>query len=121
MVRTSKAQWNGSLKDGKGTVALGSGDVPVLATPRLLAWMEAVTVTAATEHLADGETSVGVHVELRHRRASPVGSAVEVTARSAEAEGGRLTFEVEAVDHEGRVLANGTVTRAVVDRERFSS
>jgi len=69
--------------------AVGSGDVPVLATPRLVAWMEAATVVAAAPLLGAGDTSVGTAVRIRHRRATPVGQGVEVTAEPAgEASGG---------------------------------
>jgi fluoroacetyl-CoA thioesterase len=57
-------------------IAVGSGDVPVLGTPRLLALAEAATVAAAAPHLEPGRTSVGTQVSLDHRRASPVGSLV---------------------------------------------
>ena len=60
--------------------ALGSGSLPVLGTPRLLAWCEAATCAAIEEWLSPGETSVGTRVELEHTRASRVGVRVEVTA-----------------------------------------
>ena len=58
--------------------ALGSGDVPVLGTPRLLAWMEAATVAAMAGRLPAERTSVGVEVTMAHLRASAVGAEVEV-------------------------------------------
>jgi len=101
-------------------LALGSGDVPVLATPRLLAWMEAATVDAAAGSLGPGQTSVGVRVNLSHLRPSPVGSTVQVVASDPEPlERGRLSFEVVASDESDRVVATATVDRAVVDRQRF--
>jgi predicted thioesterase len=60
-------------------VVLCSGGVPVLATPRLLAWLEAATVCCAAESLAAGQTTLGMAVRIEHRRASPVGAAVWVT------------------------------------------
>ena len=65
-------------------VALGSGDVPVLGTPRLLALAEAATVAAVARHLAPGETTVGTAVTLEHRRASPVGSGLVIEAELTE-------------------------------------
>ena len=100
--------------------ALGSGDVPVLATPRVVAWMEAATVAAAAPLLREGQTTVGTAVRVRHRRASAVGDAVDVTADPpAGAGGGRLTFAVRAVDGAGRLVADGEVDRAVVERRAF--
>jgi fluoroacetyl-CoA thioesterase len=101
-------------------VALGSGDVPVLATPRVVAWMEAATVAAAAPFLREDQTTVGTAVRVRHRRATAVGGAVEVSAEPpAAADGPRLTFAVRAADDAGNVAADGEIDRAVVERGRF--
>jgi fluoroacetyl-CoA thioesterase len=99
--------------------ALGSGDVPVLGTPRLLALAEAVTVRALDGALAPGQTSVGTSVRLEHTAASPVGMRVTVTAELTAVDGRRLAFAVEAVDGAGTVAGLGTVERVVVDRDKF--
>ncbi|QKG23526.1 thioesterase family protein [Actinomadura verrucosospora] len=101
--------------------ALGSGDVPVLGTPRVIAWMEAATVRAAAPLLDAGQTTVGVAVRVEHLRATPVGGTVEVSAEApGGASGRRLTFAVRAVDAAGAVVAAGEIDRAIVDRERFA-
>ncbi|NLU75336.1 thioesterase [Streptomyces sp. HNM0575] len=101
-------------------MAIGSGDVPVLATPRLITWMEAETVRSATPLVADGQTTVGTAVRVDHRRATPVGGVVEVTAElPATAAGRKLTFAVRAVDDCGELVAAGEMDRAIVDRQRF--
>jgi len=97
---------------------VGSGEVPVLATPRVLALAEAATVQAVADLLPPGQTSVGTRVELEHRAASPVGARVEFTAELTEADGRRLVFSVAARDGD-RLLATGTIERVVVDTERF--
>lgn len=100
--------------------AVGSGDVPVLATPRLLALAEAATVAALLDHLDPALTSVGTSVTLEHRAASPVGAQVVVTAELTAVDGRRLTFAIEA--HEGaRLVGDGQIHRVVVDREKFLS
>ena len=99
--------------------ALGSGDVPVLGTPRLLALAEAATVQAVATALAPGQTSVGTSVRLEHTAPSPVGMRVTVTAELTAVDGRRLTFRVEAVDASGTVAGLGTVERVVVDRDTF--
>src|SRR5215472_9419860 len=73
-------------------IEAGSGDVPVLATPRLLALAEAACVAALESHLDEGMTSVGTGVALEHRRASPVGAEIEVEAELTELAGRRLVF-----------------------------
>ena len=107
------------VADDDTAAALGSGDLPVLGTPRLLAWCEATTCAALDEELTGAETSVGTQVTVTHRRPSPVGEEVTVTAQVSAREGARVTFTVAATDSGGAEVAGGEVTRAVVERERF--
>jgi fluoroacetyl-CoA thioesterase len=102
--------------------ALGSGDVPVLATPRLVALAEAATVAATGGALPAGATSVGTRVEVEHLAATAVGGAVAAEAVLSTVEGRRLVFEVTVRDTTGSgtaVVARGRVHRVVVDRDRF--
>ena len=109
------------VTDEDTAISLGSGDVAVLATPRLIAWLEAETVQVAAPLLADGQTSVGTAVRIDHVKATPVGGSVEVSARLVSPAGSRrLTFEVAATDHDGEAVGGGQITRVAVDRARFS-
>jgi fluoroacetyl-CoA thioesterase len=101
--------------------AMGSGDVPALATPRLLALAEAATVAALTGHLREDETSVGTRVRLEHLRATGIGGRVVAHAELMEVDGRLLRFAVRAEDGEGRLVGHGEVTRVVVDRGHFMS
>ncbi len=107
------------MTDADTASALGSGDVPVLGTPRLVALAEAATVAALRGHLGEGQTSVGTQVRVEHRRPSGVGTTVRVDAELVEVEGRSLRFEITAVDGSGEPVGSGEVRRAVVDRERF--
>jgi fluoroacetyl-CoA thioesterase len=107
------------VADADTAVSLGSGEVPVLATPRLLAWMEAATVGALADSLADTETSIGTRTELDHMAPSPVGARVTIRAVVAAVDGRRVRFEAVATDAGGKVVAHGQITRVVVDRARF--
>lgn len=100
--------------------ALGSGDVPVLATPRAIAWVEAASCAAVANALEPGQTSVGTHVEVDHLLPTWVGASVVADAMVAEISGRRLRFEVRLVDAEQRLLLAGSIDRALVDREKFS-
>ena len=100
-------------------LALGSGDLEVLATPRVLAWMEEATCAALD--LQVGQTSVGTRVDLEHLAASPVGAEVTATATVVHTDGRLVRFQVVAQDASGTLLASGEVRRVVVDRERFVS
>jgi len=99
--------------------AVGSGDLAVLATPRLLAWMEAATVAAVSGHLLPGQTTVGTRVRLEHTRGTALGVEVEVSAELVHVDGRLLRFEVVAVDDASSVLGRAEVTRVVVDADRF--
>jgi predicted thioesterase len=98
---------------------VGSGDVPVLATPVMLAWIEAATVAAIGGHLDAGETSVGSRVVLEHRVASAIGSTLMVTAELVRVDGRLLVFSVVARHTGDRIVAVGEVTRVVVERDRL--
>jgi predicted thioesterase len=94
--------------------------VPVLATPRLIAWLEAATLPVATQFTEPGQTTVGTAVRIEHRRATRVGGTVEVIAEAPSAPAGRrLTFAVRAVDDSGELVAIGEIDRAIVDRGQF--
>ena len=108
------------VTDADTAVAVGSGDVPVLATPRLLALAEAATVDAVRGALADGRTSVGTRVVLEHLLPSPIGTRLRVRASLVHVDGRLMRFEIVAEHPEdGRVVAHGEITRVVVDRDRF--
>jgi fluoroacetyl-CoA thioesterase len=100
--------------------AVGSGDVPVLATPRLLALAEAACVASVGAELGPGRTSVGTRVELEHLLPTPVGTRVSVRAEVVAVDGRLVRFSVVA-EHpsDARVVASGRLTRVVVDRNRF--
>ena len=100
--------------------ALGSGDVDVLGTPRLLALCEEACCRCVASMLPPGATTVGMKVRLDHLQPSPVGTKVVADAVLSKVEGRRLTFNVSASDDRG-LLAVGKVVRVVVDVERFMS
>ncbi|MCP5028731.1 MAG: thioesterase [Actinomycetia bacterium] len=98
--------------------AFGSGDVAVLATPRVIALCEEATNQALQGRLPDGCTSVGVQVRLDHVMPSGLGAEVVAEAKLEKIAGRKLIFTVAA--HEGRCLvAAGRVTRVVVDIQQF--
>lgn len=103
-------------------VALGSGDLPVLATPRMIALMEEAACAALGSALLPESTSVGIHVDVRHGVASPLGATVTATACISEVSGTRVSFEVRASHErngESVEIGRGTHRRVIVDREAF--
>ncbi len=108
-----------TVSDADTAVALGSGDLAVLATPRLIAWCEEATCAAID--LDGATTSVGTRIELEHLAASKVGAVVTATATIITRDGRMVRFQVVAHDGAGTVLASGEVRRVIVDRDRFLS
>jgi predicted thioesterase len=99
-------------------LALKSGEVEVLGTPRLIALAEEATVAALADRLPAGQTTVGMRVQIDHLHPTNVGSSVAAEATLEKVEGRRLTFTVSVSDHCGLVAA-GKVTRVVVETDRF--
>ena len=104
--------------------ALGSGDLAVLGTPRVLALAEAATVRAVSAALPPERTTVGIRVVLDHHAPAAVGAAMRAEAILERVEGNRLEFRVavrsvQAASADTLELAAGSITRMVVDRARF--
>lgn len=99
-------------------IAAGSGDLPVLATPRMIALMEEAACAALAGSLPDGWTSVGTRIDVRHVAPTPVGATVTATARVTEAGGRRCTFDVVA-EVDGTRVGSGTHDRVAVERDAF--
>jgi predicted thioesterase len=99
-------------------IALGSGSVPVLGTPRVIALCEQATCAALGGHLPTDSTTVGTRIEIDHLKPTAVGGTVTAEAVLETVEGRRLTFVVSASDDTGQV-ATGRITRALVDLARF--
>jgi fluoroacetyl-CoA thioesterase len=98
--------------------AMGSGGVRVLGTPAMIMLMEQAALKAVEPYLAEGQTTVGTRLDVRHLAATPVGMRVTVRARLVEVDGRRLTFEVEAED-EREPVGKGRHERFIIDRARF--
>ena len=107
-----------TVTDQDTALAMRSGDVPVLATPRVVALVEEATVRAVEQSLGGGQTTVGMRIELSHLIPVLVGQTVRAEATLERVEGRRLTFTVSVNGHQGLVAA-GKITRVVVDREQF--
>jgi predicted thioesterase len=107
-----------AVTDADTAIALRSGDVPVLATPRVVALCEEASVAAVEGQLGPGETTVGMRVQIDHLAPTGVGSKVKAEATLKKVEGRRLLFKVSVCDDRGLVAA-GTVTRVLVDAARF--
>ena len=114
----ARAEITLTVREGDTAIALCSGQVPVLATPRVVALCEEATVAAVDGSLPGGQTTVGMRIQLDHLQPNAVGSTVAAEAVLDKVEGRRLHFTVSVRDHRG-LVACGKVTRVVVDTDRF--
>jgi fluoroacetyl-CoA thioesterase len=104
--------------DADTAVAMRSGEVLVLATPRLIALCEEAAVAAVADEVPPGHTTVGMRIQIDHLAPTSVGSSVAAEATLEKVEGRRLTFTVTVNDTCGLVAA-GKVTRVIVETDRF--
>ncbi len=98
--------------------AVGSGDLPVLATPQMVAWMENAAMQCAQVLLAEGESSVGSMLNVSHLRPTALGAEVTAAATLVEQEGRKLTFRVEASDAQGKI-GEGVHVRYIINKVKF--
>jgi fluoroacetyl-CoA thioesterase len=106
------------VTDADTAIALRSGDVGVLGTPRVVALAEEAAVKAVEESLGAGSTTVGYRVQLDHLAPTMPGTTISAEATLETVEGRRLTFRVAVSDPHGLVAA-GRITRVTVERDRF--
>jgi predicted thioesterase len=109
-----------TVSDSNTAITLGSGDMPVLATPAMMALMENAAMLAVKDALEEGQTTVGGHIESSHIKPSPIGAKVSATATVTKHEGRKISFNVVAKMGE-EIIGEGTHLRFIVDRERFLS
>ncbi len=108
------------VADRNTAIALGSGDMPVLATPAMMALMENAAMLAVASELEDGETTVGGHIESSHLRPTPVGVEMTATATLEKIDGRKLYFNIVARQGD-TIIGKGTHLRFIVNREKFLS
>lgn len=101
-------------------LTMGSGDLPVFATPAMVALMENAAMNAVKDQLEEGSSTVGASIQIVHTKPSGIGETVTATAVLEEVEGRKLSFSVTASDSKGKI-GEGIHIRYIVDRERFMS
>lgn len=97
---------------------MGSGSLDVFATPAMVALMEKTAVKSLGAVLEEGQTTVGIALDIKHSAATPLGMTVTCESELVAVEGRKLTFAVTASDERG-VIGSGMHERFIVDAERF--
>lgn len=98
--------------------AVGSGDLMVYATPCMVALMEGAACESVAPFLADGESTVGVSMDVKHLSATPVGMEVRAESKVTAVDGRKITFEIVAYDEAGEI-GRATHERVIVKADRF--
>ena len=108
------------VTEAVSAISMGSGDLPVLATPAMMALMENAAMLAVAPHLPEGSTTVGGHISASHIKPTPIGETVTATATVVKVDGKKIEFEVKAYCGD-ILLGEGSHLRFIVDREKFMS
>ena len=108
------------VTDAVTAAAVGSGDMPVLATPIMMAMMENAAMLAVRDELPAGCTTVGGHIESSHLKPSRVGDVINAIAEVTKVEGKKIRFRIAAYSG-NTLLGEGTHLRFIVDRDKFMS
>ncbi len=109
---------HGVSDEAHSAKALGSGLLPVLATPAMTALMEQAAAGALEEFLPEGWTSVGISLNIEHTSATPLGMRFHAEAEVTAVEGRKILFAVRAYDEAGEI-GRGTHERFAVEAEPF--
>ena len=107
-----------TVTDAVTAVKVGSGDMPVLGTPMMLALMENAAMLAVKDELPEGCTTVGGYIESSHLKPSKIGDVVKAIAEVTKVEGKKITFKVSAYTDD-TLLGEGTHLRFIVNKEKF--
>lgn len=114
-----KGSQSETVTEARTAQAVGSGSLPVYATPAMAALMEKTCLDSVASALEQGWTTVGISLSLRHLSATPVGMRVRCESELTEIDRRRLVFSVKAFDEAG-LIGEGTHERFIVEAEAFT-
>ncbi|MBP5307233.1 MAG: thioesterase family protein [Paludibacteraceae bacterium] len=109
------------VQENDTAVFLGSGSLPVYATPALVAFMENTAVKSISNQLEKGNDSVGISIQLNHTKASKIGEEIFCSAELTYIDGRKLTFHLEAKNAKGEIIGTATHDRFIILPEKFMS
>lgn len=109
-----------TVNEQHSAIALGSGTLPVLGTPALIAFMEAAAQQEVKD-LTDEETTVGTVMNCQHLKATAIGEDIWCTAKIAEIDGRKISFDIEARNAQGDLIGTAKHERFIVNKQRFMS
>lgn len=106
------------VTENETAIKMGSGDLEVYATPAMIALMENAAKTLVIDELPNGYTTVGIEMNVKHIKSSPIGANIQCKATLTKVDNKKLFFDVEAKDDEG-TIGKGSHVRYIVNAEDF--
>lgn len=110
-----------TVQDKDSARSLGSGGLDVFGTPAMIALMENTALDMVRPSLPEGSDTVGIEINVKHMKASPIGAIIDCTATITAIDGRKITYTIEAKDASGDTIGTATHDRFVVDMEKFMS
>ena len=108
------------VSEDNTAIKMGSGTLPVFATPAMVATVEKAAWSSVAGELEEGQSTVGTAMSLSHESATPVGLKITAKTTLTAIDRRKLTFSWEAYDEAG-IIGRGTHERLIVDNEKFVS
>lgn len=106
------------VTDANTAVKMGSGNLRVFATPAMIALIEETAWKSVTPFLEEGQSTVGVSLNINHTAPTPVGMRIKCETILMDVDGRKLTFEANVYDEKGQI-GNGTHERFIINSEKF--
>lgn len=110
-----------TVQDKDSARSLGSGGLDVFGTPAMIALMENTALVMVRPSLPEGSDTVGIEINAKHMKASPIGAEISCTATITAIDGRKISYSIEAKDDSGDIIGTATHDRFVVDMEKFMS
>lgn len=110
-----------TVTDKDSAKSLGSGGLNVFGTPAMIAFMENTALIMVREFLPEGCDTVGIEINAKHMKASPIGAKITFDAVVTAIDGRKISYEIKATDEHGDVIGTCTHDRFVVDTVKFMS
>ena len=119
MIETSKKYiFETVVREEDTAKAFGSGELEVLATPRMIALMEEASYKCVSADIEKGSSTVGTYLDVKHLAATPVGMKVRVESEITEVDGRKIVYSVRAYDEAG-IIGEGKHERFIIFSEKF--
>lgn len=108
-----------TVREQDAAAQMGSGSLMVFATPAMVAYMENTAMKMVQDEMAEGNDTVGIEINVKHTKASPIGAKITISAEITAIEGRKIVYAIVAKDEQGDVVGSADHQRFIIDKERF--